>query len=45
MDYRATLKTKGIKPLPPLDKLRTTKRPGDMVQMPGGKFVRYGEAA
>lgn len=28
-DYRTALRAKGIRPIPPYDKLRTVKRPGD----------------
>lgn len=32
--YRDVLRAKGIKPLPPMSKLRTKKQPGDKEQQP-----------
>lgn len=48
MCYKLALRAKGIKPIPPAHKLRTTKLPGHFEQVPvrckdGPAFVKHGE--
>lgn len=42
MTYKDALRAKGIKRIPPIDKLRTTKKPGELEQTPGG-WHEHGE--
>lgn len=45
MNYKNALRAKGIKPIPPVDKLRTIKRPGDAEQTPRGWHIHEDLAA
>jgi hypothetical protein len=43
VDYRAYLRAIGRKPIPPVEKLRTVKRPGDRELTPTGMHVHEGK--